>query len=62
MPVDRSSLARFIWPATRLGELVESLARKARLAPQSTRLPQPPDSLLEADGPNIGQWIDNSAG
>ncbi len=62
MPVDRSSLARYIWPANRLGELVESLARKARLAPQSTRLPQPPDSLLESDGAHIGQWIDNSAG
>ncbi len=62
MPAKQASLARYIWPATHLGELVEYLARRARLTPQSTRLPQPPDSLLDADGPAIGQWIDNAAG
>ncbi len=62
MPAKAASLDRYIWPATRLGELVEYLARRARLTPQSTRLPEPPESLLEADGQPIGQWIDNAAG
>jgi ATP-binding cassette subfamily B protein len=62
MPAKQASLARYIWPANHLGELVEYLARRARLTPQSTRLPQPPESLLTADGPAIGQWIDNAAG
>ena len=62
MPAKQASLARYTWPANHLGELVEYLARRARLTPQSTRLPQPPESLLTADGPAIGQWIDNAAG
>jgi len=62
MPAKQASLARYIWPANHLGELVEYLARRARLTPQSTRLPQPPESLLASDGPVIGQWIDNAAG
>jgi ATP-binding cassette subfamily B protein len=62
MPAKQASLARFIWPANRLGELVEYLARRARLTPQSTRLPEPPESLLVANGQAIGQWIDNAAG
>ena len=62
MPAKRLSLAKYIWPAARLGELVEYLARRARLTSQSTRLPQPPESLLEADGQAIGQWVDNAAG
>ena len=62
MPAKQASLARYLWPAIHLGELVEYLARRARLTPQSTRLPEPPASLLEAGGPSIGQWIDNAAG
>lgn len=68
MRAQSPSLARFTWPATHVGELVEYLARRARLTPQSTRLPEPPASLLQEDGQNfpggqaIGQWIDNAAG
>jgi len=62
MPNPRASLDKYAWPATRLGELVEYLARRAHLTPQSTRLPEPPESLL-AEGPQaISQWIDNAAG
>jgi len=56
-------LSKIAWPASRLGELLENLARKAGLVEQPQKLPQPPDSLLEnlADD-SLVQWMDNAAG
>ena len=42
------NLNEIAWPVSRLGELIENLARKSKLASQPVKLPQPPDTLLEA--------------
>lgn len=55
-------LASVGWPLSRLGELIENLARRGRLIANPARLPRPPESLLEADEPALGRWIDVAAG
>lgn len=55
-------LVDIAWPASRLGELIENLARKARLISRPTRLPQPPDTIWLSGDEAIGSWIDNAAG
>jgi ABC-type bacteriocin/lantibiotic exporter with double-glycine peptidase domain len=56
-------LEKFAWPADRVGELLENLARKAKLISRPPRLPAPPDGLLHgADDESLSQWLDNAAG
>lgn len=55
-------LHRYAWPVERLGELVENLGRKSRLAARPVKLPQPPDNLLQADDGLLERWIDAAAG
>lgn len=54
--------AHIAWPVSRLGELLENLARRAGYLARPSRLPQPPDSLMDADDPAIGAWLDQAAG
>ena len=49
------------WPASRLGELVENLAQKAKMLKHSDRLPQPPERLQRSDYEDLGRWLDNAA-
>jgi ATP-binding cassette subfamily B protein len=56
------NLNEIAWPVSRLGELIENLARKSKLASQPVKLPQPPDTLLEAGEETLGRWIDVAAG
>ena len=55
------SLANLAWPVSRLGELVESLARKANLISHPAKLTQPPESLTRSGDLAMGKWIDNAA-
>jgi ATP-binding cassette subfamily B protein len=55
-------LTDIAWPASRLGELIETLAQKAGLISRPGRLSEPPDGVLEAGKPSIDAWIDNAAG
>jgi ATP-binding cassette subfamily B protein len=56
-------LEKIAWPSDRLGELLENLARKAKLISRKPRLPTPPDSLLnDPDSDGLSQWLDNAAG
>lgn len=50
------------WPVSRLGELVENLARRARYAARPVKLPQPPENLAQGGADAIGLWIDAAAG
>ena len=61
MPRKQFELADIAWPASRLGELIESLARKSGLATRPARLPQPPEGVLSAGEQSLGKWIDNAA-
>lgn len=55
-------LNRYAWPASRLGELMENLARKSGLAARPVKLPQPPESLAEAGELSLERWVDVAAG
>jgi ATP-binding cassette, subfamily B, bacterial len=54
--------AKIAWPVSRLGELIENLARRAGYLSRPTRLPQPPDALQRSDDQAIGVWLDQAAG
>lgn len=56
------ALESIAWPAGRLTELVENLARKSRYISQPVKLSQPPENLLEAGDAAIGRWIDAACG
>lgn len=49
------------WPAARLGEAIEALARHARLAPASVALTLPAE-LRRAAAPELGRWIEWAGG
>ena len=55
-------LAPLAWPVSRLGELLENLARRGKLFPRSVLIPQPPDSLAKMGDEAIGRWLDVAAG
>jgi ATP-binding cassette subfamily B protein len=50
------------WPASRLGEAVEHLARKSNLSSRLVEAPTPPANLRQADDETLGRWIDAVAG
>jgi len=55
------NVADIAWPVSRLGELVENLAQKAKILAHPGRLPQPPEGLIHADDKAVGRWLDNAA-
>ena len=60
---DDVQLQSLSWPASRLGEAIEDLVRKARLASQSPMaVATPPPYLGRADEETIGRWIEAAAG
>jgi ATP-binding cassette subfamily B protein len=62
MATRKHSLQDIAWPLSRLGEMIENLARRGGLIARPSRLPQPPGDLLQADHPTLSAWIDNAAG
>ena len=59
MNIELHSLA---WPASRLGEAIEIVARKAYQLSNPVPLPQPPKGIAEADLSEIEQWLRIVAG
>jgi ATP-binding cassette subfamily B protein len=55
-------LSKIAWPASRLGELIENLARKSKLISRPGKLPQPPKSTFNSDLQAMGRWIDTASG
>ena len=47
------------WPPSRLGELVEALARQSGLEPRSAEMPSPPSVLKNGD--TFDGWMDAAA-
>jgi ATP-binding cassette subfamily B protein len=45
------------WPLTRLGELIEALARQCGLPLSGRDTPRPPEGLARADTEGLGAWI-----
>ena len=48
------------WPASRVGEALEALARRSALRPKSVELPLPPANLAD-DPRQLGLWIESAA-
>jgi ABC-type multidrug transport system fused ATPase/permease subunit len=57
--IDLHSLS---WPASRLGEAMEVLARKSGLAPRPVKTPIPPHNLARDGNEAVGRWIEAAAG
>jgi hypothetical protein len=57
-----ADLTTFAWPAARLGEVLEALARKARLAPRAVEPLSPPAGPLRPDDEALGRWLSAAAG
>jgi ATP-binding cassette subfamily B protein len=55
-------LAQLSWPVSRLGEVLEALARASGLAPRSVELPPLPSSLAQDSGEALRRWIEAMAG
>ncbi len=58
---------KIAWPVSRLGELLENLARRAGFLARPARLTPPPESLQQAVDAAaadtvIGEWLDTAAG
>ena len=47
------------WPANRIGEALEALARRSGLRPKSIELPVPPENLAD-DPRRLGLWIESA--
>jgi len=54
-------LEDYSWPASRLGEMLENLARRSGLIARPFRLPQPPGAIISEEE-TISSWLDNAAG
>jgi len=49
------------WPIERLGEAMETLARKSGLSPRLVDTPIPPEGLARDGGEGFGQWLEAAA-
>ena len=48
------------WPASRIGEALEALARRSDLRPKEIELPVPPTNIAD-DPRRLGLWIESAA-
>ena len=55
-------LDKLSWPVSRLGEVLEALARTGGLAPRSVEVPPPPHNLARDGAEGLGRWIEATAG
>ena len=56
------NISSISWPASRLGEMIDYLARRSHLIRHPGKLPQPPDNLAQGGDQVLGRWIDTAAG
>jgi ATP-binding cassette subfamily B protein len=61
MSTHLTSLNTIAWPASRLGELMENLARRSKLVSHPVELPQPSSSALGSEEA-LTRWIEVAAG
>lgn len=55
------NLPDLAWPAPKLGEAIEALARKSGLSPRHVEAPPPPSSLIQTGGKAVGRWVEATA-
>ncbi len=56
-----SSLEDMSFPLSRLGDAIEALARRSRLAPRAVEPPAPPEQLAGQGEEALARWIDSTA-
>jgi ATP-binding cassette, subfamily B, bacterial len=56
-----TQITALTWSASRLGEALESLARKTNLCPRQIEVPSPPDLVTAGEEAAIGRWIEGAA-
>lgn len=56
-----NQITNLTWPASRLGEALESLARKTNLRPRQIEVPSPPKSVIAGNEAAVGHWIEGAA-
>ncbi len=56
-----ANLHDLAWPASKLGEAIEALARKGGLSPRAVEAPNPSVSLISTGGKAIGRWMETTA-
>ena len=61
MSAHQLPLDTITWPASRLGELMENLARRSKLVSHPVELPQPSSNALGSEEA-VGRWIEVAAG
>ena len=61
MGAGMADLRTLTWPAARLGEALEALARAAALAPRAVETPNPPAGLLRHGDEALGRWLQAAA-
>jgi len=57
-----ADLTALAWPAARLGEVLEALARRSGLAPRLAEPMSPPAGLAGHDDETLGHWLRMAAG
>ena len=57
-----NDLTAIAWPVFRLGELIETLARRAGYLSYPGNLPQPLESSWRSGDETLGRWVDAAAG
>ena len=55
------ALHELAWPLTRLGEAIETVARKHGLLANQHETPTPPDRLGQDGGVELGTWLETTA-
>ena len=53
----RNELDMFFWPVSRLGEAIETLARKSGLSPRLAETPTVPEHIGRGDSEALGRWV-----
>jgi len=61
MATTEGQLYAAVWPNSRLGELLENLARRAKLNSHPMNLPEPPGELFAAGDQALDRWLDVAA-
>src|SRR5262245_40524958 len=56
-----SKLTALAWPASRLGELIEAMARRSGLRLQARQALGPPEEFGTEGGDALGAWIEAAA-
>jgi ABC-type multidrug transport system fused ATPase/permease subunit len=56
-----TDLKQLCWPVSKIGEAIQSIARRSGLAPVVARAPDPPGTLAPVAGESLARWIEKTS-